>query len=105
MAGSIKQRVLAKDVISVCNADFPTPAMVEFIGELGFDVLFVDCEQSSTDFALVEELGRAARLAEHDVRAAAVEQRGRSGQSLSELRDGRHPGGARSQCRGRRAHP
>jgi 4-hydroxy-2-oxoheptanedioate aldolase len=62
MAGSIKKRVLAQDVISVCNADFPTPAMVEFIGELGFDVLFVDCEQSSTDFKLVEELGRAARL-------------------------------------------
>ena len=63
MAGDIKQRVLAKDVISVCNTDFPTPGMVEFVGELGFDVLFVDCEQSSTDFILVEELGRAARLA------------------------------------------
>jgi 4-hydroxy-2-oxoheptanedioate aldolase len=36
--------------------------MVEFIGDLGFDVLFVDCEQSSTDFQLVEELGRAARV-------------------------------------------
>jgi 4-hydroxy-2-oxoheptanedioate aldolase len=62
MSAALKKQVLAKDVISVCNADFPTPAMVEFIGELGFDVLFVDCEQSSTDFALVEELGRAARL-------------------------------------------
>jgi 2-keto-3-deoxy-L-rhamnonate aldolase RhmA len=62
MSADLKKRVLTKDVISVCNADFPTPAMVEFIGDLGFDVLFVDCEQSSTDFALVEELGRAARV-------------------------------------------
>jgi 4-hydroxy-2-oxoheptanedioate aldolase len=63
MSGEMKKRVLARDVIAVCNTDFPTPGMVEFVGELGFDVLFVDCEQSSTDFSLVEELGRAARLA------------------------------------------
>jgi 4-hydroxy-2-oxoheptanedioate aldolase len=35
--------------------------MVEFIGTLGFDAIFVDCEHASTDFALVEELSRAAR--------------------------------------------
>lgn len=63
MAESIKQRVLAKDIIAVCNTDFPTPAMVEFVGKLGFDVLFIDCEHSSTDFSLVEELSRAARAA------------------------------------------
>jgi 4-hydroxy-2-oxoheptanedioate aldolase len=61
MSAAIKKRVLTQSVISVCNTDFPTPQMVEFMGELGFDVLFIDCEHSSTDFKLVEELARAAR--------------------------------------------
>jgi 4-hydroxy-2-oxoheptanedioate aldolase len=56
-----KQQLLAQPVISVCNADFPTPPMVEFIGKIGFDALFIDCEHSSTDFRLVDELTRAAR--------------------------------------------
>jgi 4-hydroxy-2-oxoheptanedioate aldolase len=63
MTDTIKQRILAKKIISVCNPDFPTPKMVEFIGETGFDVVFIDCEHSSTDFKLVEELTRAARVA------------------------------------------
>jgi 4-hydroxy-2-oxoheptanedioate aldolase len=62
MADTIKQKVLAEKVITVCNCDFPTPQMVEFVGGLGFDALFIDCEQSSTDFKLVEELARAARV-------------------------------------------
>jgi 4-hydroxy-2-oxoheptanedioate aldolase len=61
MSAAIKERILTQSVISVCNTDFPTPQMVEFMGELGFDVLFIDCEHSSTDFRLVEELARAAR--------------------------------------------
>ncbi|MCS0497195.1 aldolase/citrate lyase family protein [Ancylobacter sp. MQZ15Z-1] len=62
MAGTIKQKVLSEKIITVCNTDFPTPQMVEFVGDLGFDALFIDCEQSSTDFKLVEELSRAARV-------------------------------------------
>ena len=58
-----KQQLLAQKVISVINCDFPTPDMVEFTGELGFDVLFIDCEHSHTDFKLVNELARAARVA------------------------------------------
>ena len=58
-----KQQLFAQKIISVCNADFPTPEMVEFIGTIGFDLLFIDCEHSTTDFKLVAELARAARLA------------------------------------------
>jgi 4-hydroxy-2-oxoheptanedioate aldolase len=61
MSGKTKQQLLAQKVITVCNCDFPTPAMVEFVGEIGYDALFIDCEHSSTDFKLVEELSRAAR--------------------------------------------
>lgn len=63
MADTIKDRILAKKIISVCNPDFPTPQMIEFIGATGFDAVFIDCEHSSTDFKLVEELTRAARVA------------------------------------------
>ena len=57
-----KQQLLSQKVISVCNPDFPTPAMIEFIGKLGFDAVFLDCEHSSTDFQLINDLTRAARL-------------------------------------------
>ena len=63
MAGKTKQQLLAQKAISVVNCDFPTPAMVEFMGELGFDALFIDCEHSDTDFKLVGELARASRIA------------------------------------------
>ena len=62
MALRTKQEILAQKVISVANTDFPTSQLVEFSGKLGFDVLFIDCEHSSTDFKLVEELARAARV-------------------------------------------
>ncbi len=62
MAGKTKQQLLAQKTISVVNCDFPTPDMVEFMGELGFDALFIDCEHSDTDFRLVSELSRAARI-------------------------------------------
>ena len=63
MGARPKQEILSRKIISVCNTDFPTAQLVEFSGELGFDVLFIDCEHSSTDFKLVEEVARAARLA------------------------------------------
>lgn len=50
MSGKTKQQLLAQKIISVCNPDFPTPEMVEFIGEIGFDLLFIDCEHSTTDY-------------------------------------------------------
>ena len=62
MAARSKQEILSQKVISVCNTDFPTSQLVEFSGRLGFDVLFIDCEHSSTDFKLVEELARAAQI-------------------------------------------
>ena len=62
MPAKTKQQLLAQKVISVVNCDFPTPDMVEFTGELGFDALFIDCEHSHTDFKLVNELARAARV-------------------------------------------
>ena len=63
MSLKTKQQLFAQKVICVVNCDFPTPDMVEFMGEIGFDALFIDCEHSHTDFKLVNELARAARVA------------------------------------------
>ncbi len=59
----VKSKLASGQVVSVCNTDFPTPDIVEFVGGAGFDMVFIDCEHSSTDFGQVEALARAARAA------------------------------------------
>jgi len=49
--------------VMVFNPNFPSPALVEHAGELGFDVAFIDCEHGPADFERAEELARAARAA------------------------------------------
>lgn len=61
MKHELKERLRAGETVAICNPDFPTPRLIEFIGTLGFDTVFIDCEHASTDFAAVEELARAAR--------------------------------------------
>ncbi len=58
---SVKQRLRDGGLVTVCNTDYPTPALVEFVAEIGFDAVFIDCEHSATDFREVENLARAAR--------------------------------------------
>jgi 4-hydroxy-2-oxoheptanedioate aldolase len=56
-----KEKLRAGGTVLVFNSNFPAPALVEYAGELGFDVAFIDCEHGSADFERVEELARAAR--------------------------------------------
>ncbi len=49
--------------VMVFNPNFPSPALVEHAGELGFDVAFIDCEHGAADFERAEDLARAARAA------------------------------------------
>jgi 4-hydroxy-2-oxoheptanedioate aldolase len=58
-----KRKLEAGGVVLVINSNFPSPALVEYAGELGFDVAFIDCEHGTADFGRVEELARAARAA------------------------------------------
>ena len=76
-----KQQLLSQSVISVCNPDFPTPEMIEFIGKLGFDAVFLDCEHSSTDFKMIRRPHAGGALREHEFGRAAVEQRSRAHQT------------------------
>jgi 4-hydroxy-2-oxoheptanedioate aldolase len=56
-----KEKLRRGETVLVFNPNFPSPALVEHAGELGFDVAFIDCEHGSADFERVEEMARAAR--------------------------------------------
>lgn len=59
----LKRRLHSGETVTVCNTDFPTAGLIEYVGTLGFDAVFLDCEHSGTDFREVETLSLAARAA------------------------------------------
>lgn len=59
----IKDKLQRGEPVLVFNPDFPSPALVEHAGGLGFDAAFIDCEHGSASFERVEEMARAARAA------------------------------------------
>jgi 2-keto-3-deoxy-L-rhamnonate aldolase RhmA len=58
-----KDKLRRGGTVLVFNPNFPSPALVEHAGSLGFDVAFIDCEHGSAGFERAEELARAARAA------------------------------------------
>ena len=58
-----KQKLRDGGTVFVFNPNFPSPALVEYAGGLGFDVAFIDCEHGSAGFERAEDLARAARAA------------------------------------------
>jgi 2-keto-3-deoxy-L-rhamnonate aldolase RhmA len=58
-----KDKLRGGGTVVVFNPNFPSPALVEHAGALGFDVAFIDCERGSAGFERAEELARAARAA------------------------------------------
>ena len=61
MVNRAKEKLRAGGTVLVLNTNFPSPALVEHAGALGFDAAFIDCEHGTADFERVEELARAAR--------------------------------------------
>ena len=59
----IKQKLAAGDVVTMFNPDFTSPRLVEFLGGLGLDVVWIDAERMSYDFERIEEMTRAAKVA------------------------------------------
>lgn len=57
-----KQRLTGGECVTVVNADHPSAGLVEFLGHLPVDAIFIDCEQGSPDVETVENMARAARL-------------------------------------------
>lgn len=60
---AIRQKLAAGKAVTMFNVDFQSPRLVEHLGSFGLDVCFLDGERMSYDFALIEEMTRAAHLA------------------------------------------
>jgi 4-hydroxy-2-oxoheptanedioate aldolase len=58
-----REKLRRGGTVLVFNPNFPSPALVEHAGSLGFDVAFIDCEHGAAGFERAEELARAARAA------------------------------------------
>lgn len=59
----LKQKLARGEVVTMLNPDHPSPSLVEFIGGLGVDAIFIDCEHGMAGPERVQEMCRAARLA------------------------------------------
>jgi len=59
----IRQKLAAGKAVTMFNVDFQSPRLVEHLGSFGLDVCFLDGERMSYDFALLEEMTRAAHVA------------------------------------------
>jgi len=57
---AIRQKLAAGKAVTMFNVDFQSPRLVEHLGSFGLDVCFLDGERMSYDFALIEEMTRAA---------------------------------------------
>jgi 4-hydroxy-2-oxoheptanedioate aldolase len=59
----VKQKLAAREVVTMFNPDYPAPRLVEYVAAFGLDVAFIDAERQSYDFERIEEMARAARAA------------------------------------------
>ncbi len=59
----VKQKLAKREAVTMFNPDYPSPRLVEYIAQFGFDVAFIDAERQSYDFERIEEMARAARAA------------------------------------------
>ncbi len=62
MAKGLKEKLGAGQPVVVVNPDHPSPGLVQFIGRLPVDAVFIDCEQGSAGIETMENMVRAARV-------------------------------------------
>jgi 4-hydroxy-2-oxoheptanedioate aldolase len=62
-SNSLKHKLAAGQTATIVAPLAPSPGLVEFLGHLGFDGVFLDCEHGSSGWEDVENLVRAADLA------------------------------------------
>jgi len=63
MTAALKAKLAAGQPVTMVGVRYGAPALVERIGELGFDAAFIDCEKRSYTFERIEDMCRAARAA------------------------------------------
>lgn len=59
----MKDRLARGEAVLAVNIDYTNAGLVEFVGRLGVDAVFIDCEQGGTGVESIEDLARAARCA------------------------------------------
>ena len=62
MGNRVKQRLADGKTVTLVNVDHVSPSLVEALGRIPVDAVFLDCEQGAPDFLAVEDMARAARL-------------------------------------------
>lgn len=62
MANPFKEKLGRDEVVVVLNPDHPSPSLTEFVANLGFDGVFIDCEHGMAGIERVQEMCRAARV-------------------------------------------
>jgi 2-keto-3-deoxy-L-rhamnonate aldolase RhmA len=61
-AATIKEKLATGHTMTMINPGHASPSMVEFLGGLGADALFIDCEHGMAGPERVQEMCRAARV-------------------------------------------
>ena len=56
-------KIRDRGLIRLVNPDYPSPALAEQLGRLGFDALFLDCEHQFASVERVHDMVRAAHYA------------------------------------------
>ncbi len=59
-----KRKLAAGRPVSVVNPTYTAPGLVELLGRSGHDVIFIDCEHGPAGWDAVEDMVRAAELAD-----------------------------------------
>jgi len=57
-----KAKLAAGQAVGVINPTYTSAGLVELVGRLGFDVVFIDCEHGPAGWDAVEDMVRAAEL-------------------------------------------
>ncbi len=63
MIQAFKDKLATGAAVLVVNPDHPSPSLVESLGRLPIDAVWIDCEQGAADVETVENMARAARVA------------------------------------------
>jgi 2-keto-3-deoxy-L-rhamnonate aldolase RhmA len=59
----VKKKLASGQIVTMVAVNYPSPALVEYVGALGYDVAFIDCEKGSATSERIEEMCRGARAA------------------------------------------
>jgi 2-keto-3-deoxy-L-rhamnonate aldolase RhmA len=63
MNARVKAKLARGEIATMVLVNYPSPALVEKVGALGFDMAFIDTEKGSATTERIEEMCRAARAA------------------------------------------